>query len=163
MTETTTISTSTPVAYILVGVPGVGKTTWTQSQTLVNPYAYLSTDLYIEQYAEEAGKDYAVIFKLRMPDAIESMVNDAITARNNKQNVIWDQTSTTKESRARKLDMLPGYRKIAVVFRTPDREELDRRLASRPNKLIPKYVVDNMINFWEEPSLEEGFDEIILV
>ncbi len=161
MSEVSSINTSSPVAYILVGVPGVGKTTWAQTQTLVNPYVYLSTDAYIEQYSQQEGKEYAIVFKQKMPQAIENMINDTITARNNKQNIIWDQTSTTKESRARKIDMLPGYRKIAVVFHTPDREELNRRLDSRPNKKIPKYVVDNMIEFWEEPALDEGFDDII--
>ena len=56
--------------------------------------------------------------------------------------------------------MLPEYYTIAVVFRTPPRDELDVRLSSRPGKHIPKNVVDDMIANWEEPSLEEGFREI---
>ena len=58
--------------------------------------------------------------------------------------------------------MLPEYYAIAVVFRTPPRDELDQRLQSRydSGKIIPKSVVDNMIANWEEPTLEEGFQEI---
>jgi gluconate kinase len=56
--------------------------------------------------------------------------------------------------------MLPGYYKIAVVFRTPDRSELDVRLAGRPGKHIPKKVVDDMIANWDEPTEDEGFDEV---
>lgn len=160
---TNSVSTSTPIAYILVGVPGVGKTTWVESQTLLSTYVYLSTDRYVEQFAQEDNKPYNVVFKLRMPEAVKCMVDDAIIARNNQQDIIWDQTSTNRESRTRKIDMLQGYRKIAVVFRTPEREELDRRLASRPNKIIPSYVVDGMIENFEEPTLDEGFDEIIYV
>jgi predicted kinase len=164
MTLTTSTNTDTrPVAYILVGVPGSGKTTWVQNQVLVNPYAYLSTDQYIEEYAESVGKSYSDVFQLYMPLAIERMVNDAITARNSQQNIIWDQTSVTKESRSRKLDMIIGYRAVAVVFETAPREELNVRLTSRPGKVIPKYVVDNFISTFEEPALEEGFDEIIKI
>jgi tRNA uridine 5-carbamoylmethylation protein Kti12 len=46
------------------------------------------------------------------------------------------------------------------VFKTPDEEELIKRLNSRPGKEIPKDVISNMIDNWEEPTLEEGFDEI---
>jgi hypothetical protein len=56
--------------------------------------------------------------------------------------------------------MLPDYEHIAVVFRTPNRDELDVRLSGRAGKHIPKNVVDNMIDSWEEPTLEEGFQEI---
>jgi predicted kinase len=56
--------------------------------------------------------------------------------------------------------MLPEYKHIAVVFRTPDEEELARRLANRPGKEIPQEVVLNMINNFEMPTEEEGFAEI---
>jgi gluconate kinase len=56
--------------------------------------------------------------------------------------------------------MLPDYEHIAVVFQTPDSDELKRRLNSRPGKVIPKRVIETMIEFWEEPTEEEGFKEI---
>jgi gluconate kinase len=58
--------------------------------------------------------------------------------------------------------MLPDYEHIAVVFRTPERSELDRRLKSRYDygKIIPEEVVESMINNWEEPTEDEGFSEI---
>jgi len=42
----------------------------------------------------------------------------------------------------------------------PEPDELKRRLASRPGKVIPDDVVQQMIDNWEEPTLEEGFKEI---
>jgi gluconate kinase len=74
--------------------------------------------------------------------------------------VIWDQTSTTVASRKKKFNMLPNYDHIAVVFRTPPREVLEQRLASRPGKLIPMTVMTNMIENFDEPTEEEGFKEI---
>jgi gluconate kinase len=56
--------------------------------------------------------------------------------------------------------MLPDYEHIAVVFKTPEKEELDRRLASRPGKNIPAHVMRSMIEHFEMPSEEEGFKEI---
>jgi gluconate kinase len=50
-----------------------------------------------------------------------------------------------------------------VVFKTPDPEELDRRLNSRPGKHIPKHVMKSMLENWDEPSEDEGFDKIIYV
>jgi hypothetical protein len=74
--------------------------------------------------------------------------------------VIWDQTSTTVSSRARKFRALPEYEHIAVVFATPDLKELDRRLKSRPGKKIPKAVAWDMIVGFEMPDEGEGFTEI---
>jgi predicted kinase len=88
------------------------------------------------------------------------MADKVVRARIARKDIIWDQTSTTIKSRARKFNMLHDYYAIAVVFKTPEPEELARRLASRPGKNIPEEVITQMINNWEEPSLEEGFQEI---
>ena len=62
--------------------------------------------------------------------------------------------------RLRKFNMLPGYDHIAVVFETPSRLELKRRLDSRPGKDIPDAVIEGMLASFEMPSEEEGFKEI---
>jgi predicted kinase len=91
------------------------------------------------------------------------MAKEVIAAREMGRDIIWDQTSTTVKSRARKFNMLPDYEHIAVVFRTPEHKELFRRLWSRPGKEIPEHVIASMIASWEEPSLDEGFTEIRVV
>ena len=90
------------------------------------------------------------------------MLNHALTCQANKLDFIWDQTSTTVASRKRKFNtLLPSqYEHIAVVFETPSRIELKRRLASRPGKEIPDSVMEGMLASFEFPSLEEGFKEI---
>ena len=95
-----------------------------------------------------------------MPDAVTLMINDVYRAKEDGKDIIWDQTSTSVSTRAKKIRMLPDYYKIAVVFKIPSKEELERRLASRPGKTIPWDVMERMIGNWEEPELEEGFDEI---
>jgi gluconate kinase len=74
--------------------------------------------------------------------------------------IVWDQTSTTIASRARKFNALPDYEHIAIVFSTPNLEELQHRLASRPGKEVPWAVVQGMIDNFEHPTEEEGFKEI---
>jgi predicted kinase len=148
--------------YVLVGVPGSGKSTWHSEQEWMQDAAYISTDRYVEEFAKSMGKTYSEVFKEVMPKCVEYMTGDVIHAREAEQDIVWDQTSTTIQSRLKKLRMLPDYYAIAVVFNSIEREELNRRLQSRydTGKIIPENVVQDMIDNWEEPTLEEGFKEI---
>lgn len=152
-----------PKAYILVGVPGSGKSTWISKAPVDwNNTVVASTDNYVEKEAERQGKTYTDVFNDVMPDAVKYMAQTVIDAVRNNQDIIWDQTSTTRHTRAKKLRMLPSnYETIAVVFPTPDKKELSRRLSSRPGKTIPDEVISNMISKWEEPTEDEGFNKII--
>jgi|LakMenE01Jun11ns_1017448.scaffolds.fasta_scaffold9773954_3 predicted kinase len=149
-----------PKCYQLIGVPGSGKSTWISNQDWMLGLTVVSTDMWVEIYAKKQGKTYSEVFKDYMPTAVDLMAEQVVFAREHGHTIIWDQTSTTLASRARKFNMLPDYEHIAVVFRTPPRDELDVRLSGRPGKHIPKTVIDSMIDNWEEPTLEEGFKEI---
>lgn len=148
--------------YILIGVPGSGKSSWHCDQEWLQHAAYISTDRYVEEYAKNMGKTYSEVFNEVMPKCVEYMTGDVVHAREAGRDIVWDQTSTTVASRQKKFAMLPEYYAIAVVFRTPPRDELDRRLQSRydSGKIIPQAVVDSMIENWQEPTLEERFQEI---
>jgi predicted kinase len=149
-----------PTAYILVGVPASGKSSWARAQKWAKDCIEVSTDFHVEQYAKEQGKTYSEVFDEYMTTAIELMIADIHNAMEFGKDIIWDQTSTTVLSRKRKFKMLEGYKMIAVVFRTPDPEEHRRRLNSRPGKVIPETVLESMINMFEMPTEEEGFDEV---
>ena len=152
-----------PKAYILVGVPASGKSTWIRNQEWSKDCALISTDNLVEAYARSVGMTYNEVFDEFMPKAVKLMAEEVVEAREAGRNIIWDQTSCTVKTRARKFNMLPGYEMIAVVFKTPQPEELTRRLNSRPGKHIPAHVMKSMIESWVEPSEEEGFDKIIYV
>lgn len=149
-----------PKCYQLVGVPGSGKSTWVWNQNWIAGMEYVSTDHHVEEYAKAQSKTYSEVFTEYMPTAVELMAQEVVDAREAGRDIIWDQTSTTIKSRARKFNMLPDYYHIAVVFRTPEHKELMRRLMSRPGKEIPDHVIASMIAGWEEPTEEEGFKEI---
>jgi predicted kinase len=146
--------------YQLIGVPASGKSTWIESQDWALTCACVSTDKWVEIYAKEVGKTYNEVFDSFMPTAVDLMAKEVVVAREAGRDIIWDQTSTSVKSRARKFRMLPDYEHIAVVFKTPDADELARRLASRPGKNIPAHVMSSMIDNFEMPTEEEGFIQI---
>ena len=146
--------------YQLIGVPGSGKSTWVKNQIWALGLSVVSTDNFVEAYANAQGRAYSEVFKDYMPTAIDLMIQQVAFARQHGNTVIWDQTSTTAASRRKKFRMLPDYQHIAVVFKTPNPAELSRRLASRPGKIIPEEIVQDMINRFEMPTLAEGFQEI---
>lgn len=149
--------------YQLVGVPGSGKSTWVQHQEWAHKCVVVSTDDFVEKYAKEVGSTYSEVFRDYMPTAVKLMVDKVIQAREEGKDIIWDQTSTTIGSRLRKFAMLPDYQHIAIVFNTPESEELARRLTSRLGKNIPDHVMHGMIAGFEMPILQEGFIEIRII
>jgi predicted kinase len=141
-------------------VPGAGKSTWIDGQNWAKDYPVASTDRFVDEYARKVGKTYSEVFDEYMPIAVRLMANQVLICKANNLDIIWDQTSTTVGSRRKKFKMLPDYEHIAVVFATPPSEELARRLDSRPGKIIPQSVMEQMIGGFEQPTLDEGFTEI---
>lgn len=148
--------------YVMVGVPGSGKSTWIKNQIWALGLTVVSTDAFVEDYARSVGKTYSEVFDEYMPTAVELMIQQVIRARELGHDIIWDQTSCTPATRLKKIRMLQDYYKIAVVFKTPPTEELIARLESREGKNVPWEIVSSMASNLEAdpPSLNEGFDEI---
>ena len=154
-----------PKAYILIGIPGSGKSTWIAHQPFDwDRTVIASSDSHIDRFAKEKGKTYSDVFKDYIKTATSLMDADVKHAIDNHLDIVWDQTNTSVGARAKKLKLLPNsYEKIAVVFSTPDDKELARRLASRPGKTIPPEIIASMKSQLQEPSESEGFDKIIYV
>ena len=148
--------------YVLVGVPGSGKTTWIGHQKFDwDKTVIVSTDKLVEQYAISVSKTYNEVFKDYMPTAVNKMAAEARQAFSQDKVVIWDQTSTSVSTRAKKLRMAPEhYTKIAVVFEVP-KPEIHKKFLDRPGKTIPEEVMSSMINNFVYPTVDEGFDRII--
>jgi predicted kinase len=149
---------------MLVGVPGSGKSTWVKSKDFDwGKTVVVSTDQYIELRALSQGLTYNDMFESTIKDATADMLRTVHQAVRAGTDIVWDQTNTTVASRAKKLRNIPSsYKKIAVYFKTPESEEHARRL-DRPGKSIPAHVMKSMITSLEIPTLDEGFDEVIIV
>jgi len=149
-----------PKVYMLIGVPGVGKSTWIKSQDWTAGMPVISSDRFIDEHAEKEGKTYNEVFDDYVKIATKLMENQARVCHANSVDCIWDQTNTSAKSRKNKLAMLPGYTAIAVMFRAPEQAEHDRRLQSRPGKVISAHIMKSMMDNLQEPTEEEGFSEI---
>jgi predicted kinase len=151
--------------YILVGVPGSGKSTWLQANEDVLEYPVkLSSDEVIEDIADMFGYTYDEIFKDVVAFANRVFLDRVdVASKNDFISVVLDRTNMSKKTRAPFIRKFKDFRKVAVVFPTPEQGEWDRRLASRPGKNIPKYILESMERNFQMPTVEEGFDEVIVV
>lgn len=158
--------TMNKIFIMLIGIPASGKTFFVKN-TLPQLYpndqfAIISSDDILERIAKEQGKTYSEIFKDEAKNAIVEMNMNFRDAVFKGENIVWDQTNLTVKSRRGKISQLPkDYYKIAVVMKLPDKEELEKRLNSRPGKFIPKSVIDSMISQLTLPTIDEGFNKII--
>ena len=82
------------------------------------------------------------------------------------RDIVIDMTNMSIKRRKSILDRTPaGYEKIAVVF-SVSRAELIKRLDKREKetgKRVGINIVDDMLANYQEPSLVEGFDKIIMM
>lgn len=151
--------------YVLVGLPGVGKSTWVKMNAErydVKPFGILSTDNTIEKIAISCGMTYNDIFDLAFPIAKRALNNQIKGFKLSEENVMIDQTNLTVSSRRSKLSIFPKHRKVAIVFDKPE-DDLWRVMLNRPGKTIPEYVLTDMEKRYVAPTESEGFDDIINV
>ena len=152
-----------PDFIMMVGLPGSGKSTWANYNCSVTNHVYYSTDAIIEAEANRQKLTYNEIFKDYISIAtmeMKSLMNIGVQMG---MNIINDQTNLTKRSRAWKIDLARkhGYKTIAVIIPTPEREIWLRRL-DRPGKTIPRNILVSMARSYEPPTDKE-FDKIIYV
>ena len=136
--------------YIMCGPPGSGKTTFS------------------EQKAEE--EQIRLIHFDTLPGALapntvnitrQQMWFDIINELRAGNSIICDDINSKIKTRKELLDLIKKIpcRKILVVMSTP-LEECLKRNAKRKFRL-PDFVVRGSFEKFEEPTLEEGWDEIL--
>lgn len=152
-----------PTIYVLVGLPGSGKSTWIRNKEDAENFVIVSSDDEIDAYAKSVGKTYSEVFDSQIKSATKMMnakFDDAIAQH---KNIIWDQTNMTSKKRKAILSRVPNvYKKVAVVFQVDDNELADRLKyrAEKEGKYIPQHVLNSMRVSFEMPSRSEGFHHI---
>lgn len=151
------------IMFMLIGLPGVGKSTWIKDPSREG-IPVVSTDAYIEDFARLSGQTYNDVFSDQIKAATSAMDLNVDLYIKNDRAFIWDQTNLTIKSRKQKLNKIPDHwNKIAVYFEKPEDIEWKRRLNSRPGKVIPDFVLNNMQKNFEYPTIDEGFSSISVV
>lgn len=158
-----------PTCYVMVGVPATGKSTHIQKMVQMDPDLFVySTDNFIDRVATEEGKTYSEVFADTIDEATKTMNSWLDTTIRERGNIAWDQTNLGVKKRAKIVRRLrnAGYNVEAIVFMHPDPVdtvgiyEWRERLEGRPGKIIPEHVLENMIERFEMPSYNEGFEKI---
>lgn len=157
---------SQPVAYILVGLPGSGKSTWLRNKLQHENLMVVSSDDEIEKFAKTQGKSYSQVFDEYIKMATSNMYANLNSAIKDDISIAWDQTNLSLKKRKSILQKIPKhYKKVAVIFDIDDQVLTDRlyNRAKIEGKYIPNHVIERMKSTYVKPTTTEGFDEVIEV
>ncbi len=151
-----------PFVILLVGPTLSGKSTWIR-----NNYTDVNVISRDEIVMEVAGtRDYNDAFKTADHKVVDKFLSERLTEANStKTSTIVDMTNMVSKRRKQTLNYFDSdFYKVAVVFPILSDEEYEKRNIDRnakENKWIPPQVIKSMINSFEMPTTEEGFDNII--
>ena len=148
-----------PKVIILCGPPCSGKSTWIKHNNPDN-LSVLSTDNFVEEKAKEFNTTYTEIWESSIQDAVLQFKKDLNSFTKRKESFIIDQTNLNPKARRKKLISCSDYYKIAVYFEV-SLETLLKRNTQRPGKVIPEEVMNSMMNSYQRPTTEEGFDLVM--
>ena len=176
--------------YVLIGPPAVGKSTYVKNNFDINNIFVISRDSIVEKVAEHSGLTYNELFsnpqdenekkKIKELNKIidKTVISNFEKAINSDKDIVVDMTNLSKNTRRKALSKIQGkeaqFEKVAVLF-TFMRDDLisaikkiaqhrskELELAGKP-KNITSNLIDQMVNSYEPPSLDEGFDRIEVI
>lgn len=143
-----------PVAIVVTGVPGSGKTTMLKQmfgEELYNRHV-VSSDFFVEQEAAKIGKTYTEGFSEVIGKAQELMTTKMVELRKKGQMILWDQTNISHKKRRQIHSRLENTHHLyLMVFDVPEDivEQRVEERASRTGKIIPPHI---------RKSMAENFD-----
>lgn len=145
-----------PTIIILVGPPGVGKTSYAHKYIEENPgTVHLSSDnIRKELWGDEAIQgDNSEVFSVMNKRAIEALYNG--------KNVVYDATNMTRKDRAYIISQCPKFAKIeAHVVWSPIETCIEKD--TERERTVGKEVIDKMLKRFQAPYYDEGIDNIYI-
>lgn len=114
------------------------------------------------------SRDYNLAFKEVDQKEVDRVLSTRLKEANDlKTNVIIDMTNMVVKRRMSTLrNFDKDFSRIAVVFPILSDEEYTKRNIDRnakENKWIPPFVIKSMVDSYQEPTLEEGYNRIIIL
>ena len=164
--------------YILVGPPGVGKSTYIKNNFAMKNSTIISRDIIVERVAEENGYTYTELFSsdIKFND-LNNQINAELAENIEKvsrdgKDVVVDMTNMSVKSRANLLNKFSKnkFTRIALDF-MPNPSNFDNLMESNErrnakflrvgkSKYISSAVLQMMFDRYEPPTEEEGFDRV---
>ena len=124
-----------PIAYVLIGLPGSGKSSWAAGHPDKLPIA--STDSYLEKIAAEKNITYDQALKDYYDDAVADMKKQVAKHTKKPAPFIWDQINLKREKRLDIHEHLDAtHRVVYVCFRVPMSECLRRQEERARNEAV---------------------------
>ena len=149
---------------MMVGLPGSGKSTFLRGlvERLDAELVIASTDDLIEKKAAEEGITYSEMFgKVHFKQLKAQMNREIAEAVAANKHIALDQTNMSRKSRMSKMQEIPEtYTRVCLNF-SVDETVLKRRLderAKQTGKVIPDFVMKNMISSFDPITKAEGFN-----
>lgn len=147
--------------YITVGLPGSGKSTYAKNFIKDKNAEYLSSDELRAVYGK--GEDDQTVTPMvfgHIKRKVDEYLKDG-------KNVLVDATSVNRRERSDYINTAKKYgsKVVALVFKM-DRNGLiarNQKRGSEGGRVVPDWVIDKMLNKYEEPDFNEGIDTIIYV
>ena len=147
--------------YIAVGLPGSGKSTYAKDFIKGKDIEYLSSDSLRAVYGK--GEDDQTVTPIvfgHIKRKVDEFLKDG-------KNVLVDATSVNRRERSDYINSAKKYgaKVVALVFKM-DRNGLiarNKKRGEEGGRVVPDWVIDKMLNKFEEPSHDEGIDVIIYV
>jgi len=139
--------------YILCGLPGSGKSTWLEYRTFSNEIV-LCPDEFRKTIT---GQDYYA----PLDEIVWFCVKNAARVLIKQVDLIIDATSLSKGSRSQwiRIAQEAGVQVWCYYFDTP--LELCKERIEKRERVVPDEVMERMVNQFEYPTLDEGFEEIL--
>lgn len=150
-----------PTFTMLVGLPAVGKSTFIKDGGFSDA-VIVSSDAFVEARAAALGATYNDVWADCIKEAEAEMWDAFGEAYRARRNIVVDRTNMTVKSRRRFLaTMSPSaYYRVAVVFEVPEEVRL-QRATQRAGKVIGAPIIERMREFYQPPTLAEGFDAVV--
>ena len=156
--------------YMMVGTPCSGKTKWVTDNLLEkNLGIVIGVDPLLEGVAAALNTTYAEVMPGMLSTA-EKMVEATVQMLTyQKAPLVVDQTNLTPKARKRLLKVIKNkkdYELIAVYMKTPlgiCHDRLQERSKEENLKVLPEGLLDSMYEELIIPSVDEGFNEVIIV
>ena len=147
--------------YITVGLPGSGKSTYAKEFIKGKEIEYLSSDSLRAVYGkDENDQSVTSIVFGHIKRKVDEFLKDG-------KNVLVDATSVNRKERSDYINTAKKYgaKVVAIVFKMDRQGLIDRnkKRGEQGGRVVPDWVIDKMLNKFEEPSYSEGIDVMIYV